>query len=767
MKKRNVDIVIPVYNAFDFTKKCIETVIENTDLKENRLLVINDKSPDENILPMLQRFVEENKELNIKLINNEENLGFVKTVNKGMSDSKENDVILLNSDTEVTKNWLNKLRDVAYIRENVASVTPLSNNATLASVPNFLEDNELPSFLSLEEYAEEIEKCSLNLYPELTTGHGFCMYIRRDAIDLVGLFDDITFEKGYGEENDFSYRCMKCGLTNLLCDNTFIYHKGTQSFSKEKEEFINSHIKLLQEKHPENFDKNTFLCMNHPYKYVQENVKYNVNNKRKNVLIVAHEFFELKHKLVGGTVFHIYDLINELKDKMNFHVVFQENGKYRIRSFFEDSTSEIILGKISNYDSVEIYNHEYRNLMEKVFKIINVDLVHIHHLMHHYFDIVDLIKEKNIPYVITLHDFYMVCPTFALLENNKKYCGDNPNCDCTKCLKETRNIETNIIPRWRELTYSVLKDAKEIFVPSKSTKEIVNQYFKDIEIKVIEHGVDSSEYKELTKEESENEEERRINIAFMGGINKIKGLDFLEKFIEECNKENSKYNVHVFGQTCVDELNKSVGNYICHGRYNREDTAKLLKENNIDVILLLAIWPETYSYVLTETVLANVPVMALDLGAQGDRIKENDLGWVLDRDVTFEEVLAKLDFIFEDSKEHKEKINAIKKYVKSLKTIEDMAEEYREIYDRYITNTNEKFEKLSDGEFHAMLMASQEITNYEKRIEDYEHSMSEYHKTVMLLREEIDRLNKENERYYHLFESRRIKLLRKIKYIKF
>ena len=211
MKK--VDIVVPIYNAYEFTKKCIETIIENTDLKEHNLVLINDKSPDEKILPMLKNFKENYKDLNIIVLENEENCGFVKTVNKGMSFSK-NDVILLNSDTEVTKNWINKLRDVAYSKENVATVTPLSNNATLASIPNFLEENNLPSFISLEEYSKAIEECSFNEYPEISTAHGFCMYIKREAIDKVGLFDDITFEKGYGEENDFSYRCINSGFTH-------------------------------------------------------------------------------------------------------------------------------------------------------------------------------------------------------------------------------------------------------------------------------------------------------------------------------------------------------------------------------------------------------------------------------------------------------------------------------------------------------------------------------------------------------------------------
>ena len=134
-----VDIIIPVYNAYEYTKKCIETVIENTNLKQHTLVIINDKSPDNKILPMLKKFESENPSLNICVIDNEENYGFVKTVNVGMKRS-QNDVILLNSDTEVTPNWLEKMQKVAYIQENVATVTPLSNNATLASVPNFLEE---------------------------------------------------------------------------------------------------------------------------------------------------------------------------------------------------------------------------------------------------------------------------------------------------------------------------------------------------------------------------------------------------------------------------------------------------------------------------------------------------------------------------------------------------------------------------------------------------------------------------------------------------
>ena len=91
----NIDIIIPIYNAFDFVKKCIETVIEHTDLTQHTLLLVNDKSTDERILPLLNSFIKENQSLNIILIDNKDNQGFVRTVNIGMQYS-HHDVVLLN-----------------------------------------------------------------------------------------------------------------------------------------------------------------------------------------------------------------------------------------------------------------------------------------------------------------------------------------------------------------------------------------------------------------------------------------------------------------------------------------------------------------------------------------------------------------------------------------------------------------------------------------------------------------------------------------------
>lgn len=252
---KSIDIIIPIYNAYEYVEECIKSVIKYTNLNENNLILINDCSPDKKIMDLLNNFKIQYLDKNMTIINNEKNLGFVKSVNIGMKTNIGNDVVLLNSDTEVTKSWLEKMQECAYSNKYIATVTPFTNNGTIASVPNFGEDNIIPENMNLDEYAKMIEECSSKIYPEIPTGNGFCLYIKREALNNIGYFDEELFEKGYGEENDFCFRALNHGYINVICDNTFIYHKGTQSFkkenmTKEKAELIESHLKIIKEKYP-------------------------------------------------------------------------------------------------------------------------------------------------------------------------------------------------------------------------------------------------------------------------------------------------------------------------------------------------------------------------------------------------------------------------------------------------------------------------------------------------------------------------------------
>ena len=191
MINKSVDIIIPIYNAADDLELCLESIYKHTDLERNRLVLINDNSPD----PRIKEILGKQTGKNIIVIHNEKNQGFSANINLGMAQSENNDVLLLNSDTVVTDRWIEKILDCAYSRDEIGTVTPLSNNATLCSVPVPFEENRLPDGVSVDEMGRIVESCSMRLYPEISVGHGFCLFIKRKVIDDIGNFDVKTFEK--------------------------------------------------------------------------------------------------------------------------------------------------------------------------------------------------------------------------------------------------------------------------------------------------------------------------------------------------------------------------------------------------------------------------------------------------------------------------------------------------------------------------------------------------------------------------------------------
>ena len=678
----NVDIIVPVYNAYEYTEECIKSVIKNTNLNIHRLILINDKSPDEKIMPMLQKYASENENKQIVVLENEENSGFVKTVNRGMTYST-NDVVLLNSDTEVTNNWLEKMITCAYSNDYIATVTALTNNGTIASVPNFGIDNELPKNMSLEQYAKMIEEISLKRYPELTTGNGFCMYIKRKVIEEIGLFDDITFEKGYGEENDFCYRALDHGYTNVLCDDTFIYHKGTQSFKKEnltktRAAIINDHMKKLRKKYPIYTTKtDQFLSLN-PIKDISRNVLLNtlVYGKRR-ILFLVNEWEE-NMEMTGGTSLHLKDIILGIKKNtacfvlapfkydLNTFKLYLYSGEYgkEIASFKTD---------INLYGQITYTNDSYKEMLETIFDSFNIELLHVHHFLFQTFDAIDIAKKRNIYSIITLHDLYMSCPSINMVYE-EKFCEINPNRDCAKCLKNRYGVESNILPNWRNTCEKVLKKFDKIIVPSQNTKEQFEKVYKDLNIEVIEHGVN------LIKINKKEEQKDRdvFNVSFVGAMAPHKGSNILKELIEK-NKDNA-IKIHLIGKSEDKKLNNNTSNYINHGKYKRGELPKLLVENNIDLVCIFATWPETYSYTLTETYMAKVPVLTFDIGAVGDRVKQDKLGWVIPFDEKVDKILEKIQDIRNNRKEYNTVKNNFENY--KYKTTEQMQKEYKKMYEK-------------------------------------------------------------------------------------
>lgn len=665
------DVIIPIYNAIDCVKECVNSVIKNTDLKENGLILIDDKSPDESVREYLKVLESDLKNINVTILYNETNLGFVGTVNKGMKYSK-NDVLLLNSDTEVGPKWLELMKECAYSQENVGSVTALSNNATLVSVPIGLQANELPSNMSFEEYAILVQMNSLKKYPELPTAHGFCMYIRRDVLDNVGYFDAKTFGKGYGEENDFSYRCMEYGYKHLLCDEVIVYHKESQSFSESKTDLINNNLKILAKRYPAYVSKTDMWLKRFPLKNICQNINYSINQyNRKNILFVVHDWSNIKDN-IGGTTLHCYDLIERLREHFNIHVLAPEGGLYKIYSYFKTGEEELKFDSIMNNVGIaNLYSKEYESMVEKIVDGLDIDVVHVHHMIGHYFDILDVAKSRNIKTIYTVHDFYCLCPSINMLYNMEQYCLCIDKKDCTQCLKNKLGISNNIINLWKVRWENYLEQFDEVLTPSKSTKEILQKEYTKLHCKDIEHGIN------IHQNKSNLTYNGKMNVAFVGVMAKHKGAEIVQDLIKIV--KDSDVSFHLFGDSEYQGLKKSTNNYIYHGKYKREELPQLLADNNINLVCNLSIWPETYSYTLTETISCGVPVLSYNVGAVAERVEKYGFGWTVPLDTTTKDLGKFIVSLKNDQLGYEKVINDLNAY--KIKTVDDMIEEYLPLYD--------------------------------------------------------------------------------------
>jgi len=239
-------VIVPVFNAYEYLCRCLES-LDRTTSADSRVLLIDDASTDIRVQSLLKAWVVKSNG-NRRLIAHQKNRGFVATANHGMR-LAETDVVLLNSDTEVTTGWLERMSQCLESDRSIATATPWSNNGEIVSIPDFCYPNLPPP--NPDTVATVIESCGKPGYPDMPTAVGFCMAVSLRAIKQIGLFDEVTFGRGYGEENDFCQRAEKAGYRNVLCDDAYVVHHGGASFQPLGLKPGETSMQRLLAKHPD------------------------------------------------------------------------------------------------------------------------------------------------------------------------------------------------------------------------------------------------------------------------------------------------------------------------------------------------------------------------------------------------------------------------------------------------------------------------------------------------------------------------------------
>jgi GT2 family glycosyltransferase len=217
-------VFVPVFGKLDLTRRALRALDAHTP-NDVAFLVVDDCGPDRVSEEWLEEVLQP---LRVReLVMNEENLGFVRSANVAFARRSGHDVVVVNSDVVVFAGWLGHL--VAAAGGGVASVTALSNNGSVATVP---EPGAYPSVESLSVLAAQADTARPAPF-EIPVGVGHCLYLSNQALEDVGGFDE-AFSPGYGEEVDWSIRARRRGLRHLAAPAVIVWHDAGASFGTRR-----------------------------------------------------------------------------------------------------------------------------------------------------------------------------------------------------------------------------------------------------------------------------------------------------------------------------------------------------------------------------------------------------------------------------------------------------------------------------------------------------------------------------------------------------
>lgn len=213
------DIIIPVWDQLEATAECIDSILRNTNRPYRLIVIDNGSAPDTR--GYLERL--KNKYgLDVRLVRNEKNLGFVRAVNQGLAASEAPYICVMNNDTVAASGWLEEMISVMQRHPEVGILNPSSN--TFGDVPG-------PG--SVEEHASQLKRYA-GLIQELYTCRGFCMLLRRRVFEALAGFDE-SYTIGYFEETDYCMRAQRAGFRIARALGSYVYHKERVSFNALKE----------------------------------------------------------------------------------------------------------------------------------------------------------------------------------------------------------------------------------------------------------------------------------------------------------------------------------------------------------------------------------------------------------------------------------------------------------------------------------------------------------------------------------------------------
>jgi GT2 family glycosyltransferase len=617
-----IDIVVPIYNAAGDLARCVDSVLTHAS-GDWRLLLIDDASTEVAIRAYFSG-LRARRLPQLTLLRNERNQGFTLTANRGMREARPGaDVVLLNSDTVVTRGWLDKLARCAASDPRIGTITPFSNNAEICSLPRFCANNPWPAGKDPEPLVAALELSAVPTYPDLPTGVGFCFYVRRPLLDAIGGFDP-AFGPGYGEENDFCLRAAAAGFRNVLCEDAFVLHLGGSSFGDKRADLAERNTALLLSRHPDYDHLVKGYIAADPLRALRELAL----TQERIVTGAAHGILHVLHGHGGGTEYHVRALIAASTPAFRHYLLIAEADVWRLE--------EQVDGEVTGYDFRREANETWSDFLGGLAARFRIDLIHLHNISGCREAMLTALAPLRIPYGYTVHDLNFACPTITFLGAEGRYCHAVTDvATCNTCLAAQPEFAGVDIAGWRAGHRALLEHAAFVIAPSQWAAGMLQRYFPEHASAVIAHGSGAG----LPREDAlytrlDLPDDGVPTVAVIGAIGRDKGSRRLERLVELTRQRGARLRWVLIGylDRGREQTQTADAVFTQHGPFDSREIGALLAHYRARVVAYPSAGPESFSFTLSEAWAAGIPAVVPPIGALAERVAASGGGWVLDAD---------------------------------------------------------------------------------------------------------------------------------------
>jgi len=650
---RTVDVIVPVHGAPEDFRRCLASLQRHTDLESHRLIVVEDASRDPKIGKLLEA-LERDERINAEILRNSERRGFVKSVNRAMAFSRR-DVVLLNSDTVVTSRWLDKMQRAAYSASEIATVTPFSNDATICSLPRPLEANEIPAGYDIDSFASLVERCAACEYPRIPSGVGMCIYIKRKALDHLGLFNPTNFGLGYGEENEFCLRALKAGYVHVLDDATFIYHAGQRSFGASSREHKTAAHRVLRRFQPEYLPTVARFLEEDPLRSMRERVIDRLQPVRRfgfgdrgppfsRVLHVVHGWPPWSH---AGTELYtrwlalhqakrrdvmVYARIADTFRRLGEAREYLDHG-VRVRLTVNNFLQRNPLSRSSLHDWT--LERDFAHVLDE----FRPDLLHVHHLAGHTASLVPMAGRRGIPILYQIQDWWPACARVNFTHRDHFRCSGPAVGKCARCISLTRQPPTAVWNRllhlYRRFRLKRVLRWPEAYVMG---SRFIEQSYRELGFlrpsdRVFVRGYGVPLGGASRPQRTVPGSRRPLCFGYVGSILPHKGLHVAVDAFRNISPQDAEFEIWGDASSSPSystALQRRAGSaaVVLRGIFQEEDKAGVL--SGLDALVVPSIGLESFGLVAREAMAVGTPVIAARGSALSEMFEEGMGGTVFE-----------------------------------------------------------------------------------------------------------------------------------------